>query len=421
MAWRLAAVVAIIGVGWPGRGIDPPSAQTKAPAAEDADWFSKRVRPILEANCFRCHSHAAKKSKGGLMLDSRTSLLKGGNNGPAIVPGHPEKSLLIRAVEQADDELRMPPQGKLNADEVAVLRQWVRDGAPWPGGAAVSVRRPGDITAEDRAWWAFQPVRTPRLPECNDPDWSVNPIDRFIKARLEREGLVPAPLADPRALVRRLFFDLTGLPPTPKESDDFAAAWDAPQADRDALYRALVDRLLASPRYGERMARLWLDLARYAESDGFRLDSYRPNAWRYRDWVIRAFNRDLPFDQFLRLQLAGDELAPDDPESLVATGFLCHGIYEYNQRDARTQWDDMINEVTDLVGDSILALGISCARCHDHKYDPILQKDYYRLRAFFAPLMFYDDKPLATAREQAEYRQRLAAWEKRAGPILKAL
>src|SRR5262245_37669556 len=209
-----------------------------------------------------------------------------------------------------------------------------------------------------------------------------------------------------------------GLPPTPQEADDFVTAWEAPGAQRQAVYEALVDRLLASPRYGERMARVWLDLVRYAESDGFRLDSYRPGAWRYRAWVIRSFNMDKPYDQFLGEQLAGDEINSDDPECLTATGYLCHGIYEYNQRDARTQWSDMLNEVTDVTGDVVLGLGMGCARCHDHKYDPILQKDYFRLRAFFEPLMFHDDRPLATAQQQAVYRDKLAKWEKEAAPVL---
>src|SRR5262245_6776287 len=209
-----------------------------------------------------------------------------------------------------------------------------------------------------------------------------------------------------------------GLPPTPQQADEFVAAWEAPSAKRQDVYETLVDRLLASPRYGERMARVWLDLVRYAESDGFRLDSYRPGAWHYRDWVIRAFNNDKPYDQFLREQLAGDEIDPDDPECLTATGYLCHGIYEYNQRDARTQWNDMLNEVTDVTADVVLGLGMGCARCHDHKYDPILQKDYFRLRAFFEPLMFYDDRPLASAQQSADYRDKLAKWEKQAAPVL---
>ncbi len=406
------ALLGLLGLGW--SAFAGPNAPSKV---ADEEFFTKQVRPILEANCFQCHSHTAKKAKGGLMLDARASALKGGDSGPALVPGNPDKSLILKAVGYGDDELRMPPKGKLPETKIAVLREWVQRGAPWAGKSDQAVRTPGTITEEDRQWWAFQPVREPALPDVKEPAWMRNPIDRFIKARLDKEGLAPAPIAGPRALVRRLYFDLIGLPPTPTEVEEFVAAWEQ-SAQPQGVAENLVDRLLASPRYGERIARVWLDLVRYAESDGFRLDSYRPGAWRYRDYVIRAFNSDKPYDQFIREQLAGDEINPDDPECLTATGYLCHGIYEYNQRDARTQWNDMLNEITDVTGDVFMALGMGCARCHDHKYDPILQKDYFRLRAFFEPLMFYDDKPLATAKEQAAYMEGMRKWEKAAAPVL---
>jgi hypothetical protein len=409
-SWCIAGAV-VLGLGW----CSSPGQEAKVKVSDD-ELFTKQVRPILETHCFQCHSHALKKAKGGLVVDARASLLKGGDSGPAVVPGHPEKSLLIKAISYTDDELRMPPKGELPAPIVAVLREWVQRGAPWPGGSAQAVRQPGAISAEDRAWWAFQPVREPPLPQFEDEEWAANPIDRFIKARLDHEKLAPSPIGDARAFVRRVYFDLIGLPPTPAEVEDFAQA--CATAKPQAAVEALVDRLLASPRYGERMARVWLDLVRYAESDGFRLDSYRPGAWRYRDYVIRAFNSDKPYDQFIREQLAGDELDPDNPEFLTATGYLCHGIYEYNQRDARTQWNDMLNEVTDVTADVVLGLGMGCARCHDHKYDPILQKDYFRLRAFFEPLMFHDDRPLASSKAQEEHERKLASWRKQAAPVL---
>jgi hypothetical protein len=227
------------------------------------------------------------------------------------------------------------------------------------------------------------------------------------------------------AFVRRIYFDLTGLPPSAAEIEEFigdCVSSAKPQAvDAElpaAAVEKLADRLLASPRYGERMARVWLDLVRYAESDGFRADGYRPDAWRYRDYVIRAFNSDKPYDRFIKEQLAGDELNPEDPDCLVATGYLSHGIYEWNQRDARTQWNDMINEVTDVTADVFLAMGMGCARCHDHKFDPILQKDYFRLRAFFEPLMFDADKPLANSKQRADYEAKLTVWTKHAAPVL---
>jgi mono/diheme cytochrome c family protein len=385
-------------------------AAAPAPAADANAHFRDRVRPVLEANCFACHSHAAKKAKGGLVLDSRDAVLKGGDSGPAVVPGKPGESLLLKTVRH-DGDVHMPPSGKLAAEDVATLDEWVKQGAVWPGGdtpATAKARPRGVITDEDRRWWAFQPLKPVNPPVVGDVP---HPIDRFVRARLAAEGLSPSPQADRRALVRRVTFDLTGLPPTPEEVEAFVAdnATDA--------YEKLVDRLLASPRYGERMARLWMDLVRYAESDGFRADDYRPNAWRYRDYLVRSFNQDKPYDRFVAEQLAGDEVAPDDPDALTATGFLRLGIYEYNQRDVRAQWSDMLNDVTDVTGDVFLGLGMGCARCHDHKFDPILQKDYYRLQAFFTPMLPRDDVPLATPAELADDQRRLAAWEKKTAEI----
>jgi hypothetical protein len=376
------------------------------PTPRQEEFFEKKVRPLLEANCFACHSHKSGKSKGHLVLDSRGALLQGGESGPAVVPGRPDASLVMKAVGYQDEDLRMPPKGKLAADQIAILKEWIQMGAPWPGASAKVTRAPGKITDTDRQWWSFQPLARPALPKVSDAAWSNNPVDRFIRQRLDREGLQPSPPADRVALIRRLTFDLVGLPPTPEEVEAFVAD-TAPDA-----YEKLVDRLLGSPRYGERWARHWLDLVRYAESDGFRQDAYRPDAWRYRDYVIRAFNSDKPYDRFVREQLAGDEVAPDDPEVLVATGFLRHTIYEYNQRDARSQWQDMLNDVTDVTADVFLGLGMGCARCHDHKYDPILQQDYYRLQAFFAP-MLPREEPMATREQLENYQARLKTWEEK--------
>ncbi|MFM9114578.1 MAG: DUF1549 domain-containing protein, partial [Planctomycetota bacterium] len=279
------------------------------------------------------------------------------------------------------------------------------------------------LTAEDRAWWASQPLAAPIPPATPTPRWSLSPIDRFIAARLEQEQgqghgqehghekLQPAPAADKATLLRRLAFDLTGLAPTAEQCDDYLAD-EQPDA-----YERQVDRLLASPRHGERWARHWLDLVRYAESDGFKQDDYRPHAWHYRDYVIKSLNADKPYDQFIREQLAGDELAPNDDEAQVATGFLRHWIYEYNQRDVRSQWTNILNDVTDVTADVFLAMGLGCARCHDHKDDPLLQRDYFRLQAFFAPLVPRDDRSLATAAERADYAQRLSDWERKTAEI----
>ena len=317
--------------------------------------------------------------------------------GPAVVPGKVEESLLIEAVNY--ESLEMPPDGPLSSREIAILADWVKRGAPWPEPAASrSAGAAGRITDEDRAYWAFQPLVNPPVPEVAEDGWSRNPIDRFIIAKLNAEGLRPAPEADRRALIRRAAYDLTGLPPEAAEVEAFLA-------DRSpTAYETMIERLLASPGYGERWGRHWLDLARYAESDGHGADRYRPEAWRYRDYVIRSFNDDKPYDRFILEQLAGDEVAPGDFEALTATGFLRHWIYENNQREIREVREIILNDVTDVTADVFLGLGFGCARCHDHKFDPILQEDYYRLQAFFAPLLPRDDIITAGAGEQEQFR-----------------
>jgi mono/diheme cytochrome c family protein len=393
------------GLGLLGFCLSLPAAPASEP--EPAVFFEQKVRPILQASCFTCHSHAAKKSKGGLMLDARDSLLKGGDRGPALVPGKPDESLLLKAVGRHDEDLKMPPAGKLTEEQIATLRDWIKMGAPWSAKSEATAAKPrGTITDEDRRWWAFQPVKQFAVPEIRDPKSEIrNPIDAFVLAKLQAAGLTPAPTAGRRALIRRVTFDLIGLPPSPAEVDAFVN-----DQSTDA-YEKVVDRLLESPRYGERSARIWFDIARYAESDGFKSDDERAGAWRYRDYVIQSFHADKPYDRFLKEQLAGDEIAPDDPDALVATGFLRAGCYEYNNRDVPGQWDSILNELTDTVGDAVLGLGMGCARCHDHKFDPILQKDYYRLRAFFAGLSAREDIPVATERQHAEYRAKLVKWE----------
>lgn len=263
----------------------------------------------------------------------------------------------------------------------------------------------GEISEEDRKWWAYQALTDPSPPAVQDKTWARNEIDLFVLARLESAGLKPAPEAGRRELARRLAFDLTGLPLSPAEVDAFEK-----DASPDACEK-LVDRLLASSGYGERWARHWLDLVRYADSDGYKADDFRPNAWRYRDYVIRSFNADKGYDHFVREQIAGDELAPGDPDAVAATGFLRCWIYEYNNRDVVTQWSAILNDITDTTSDVFLGLGMQCARCHDHKFDPLLQKDYYRLQAFFAPILPKDDAVAAPADLRAAHAAKLADWE----------
>jgi hypothetical protein len=261
------------------------------------------------------------------------------------------------------------------------------------------------FTSEDRNYWALQPVVRPEVPEVKNTGWVRNPIDAFILARLEEIGLAPAPEADRDTLARRASFDVVGLPPTSEATARFESD-RSPQA-----FDRLVDGLLASPHYGEAWARHWLDLVRYAETDGFKADVTRPSAWRYRDWVVRSLNHDKPYDRFVTEQIAGDEIAPDDPDALIATGFLRHWPYEDNQAHVEQQWHEILNDITDVTGQVFLGVTVGCARCHDHKYDPLLQKDYYRLQAFFAALDPREGLVIADAAEQAEYQRRLAEWE----------
>jgi len=373
-------------------------------AADGAEFA--QVHAIFEEHCFKCHSHTADKIKGGLVVDSLDGLLTGGDSGPAIVPGDAENSLLVKAIRYTDENLQMPPKGKkLLGAQIAAIEQWVKEGAKWPGKAADKKRARGKITNEDRQWWAFQPLTNAPVPKVEDRGWAKNDIDRFIFEKLQRNGLKPSPEASRIALARRLYFDLWGLPPTPEEVHSFVN-----DASPDA-YEKLVDKLLASPRYGERWARHWLDFVRYADSDGYRIDDFRPTAWRYRDYVINAFNGDKPYDEFVREQIAGDEMTPRTPERMIATGYLRHWIYEYNNRDVMGQWNTILNDITDTTGDVFLGLGVQCARCHDHKFDPILQKDYYRLQAFFAPLLPREDIDVATDAERAEFRAKQPKWE----------
>jgi mono/diheme cytochrome c family protein len=386
------------------------SVVAEEPTREQVAFFEEHVRPILVEHCLECHG--SDRQRGGLRVDSLGSLLVGGESGASIVPGKPDESLMIEAVRYKSYE--MPPSGKLPESKIETLARWVQLGAPWPGhDASVRVSGTGQpkITDEDRAYWAFQPVRAVAPPDVDDNGWCRNDLDRFVLQRLGDHELAPADEASPVALIRRVYFDLIGLPPTPAEIDDFLAD------TQPGAYQRVVEDLLARPQYGERWARHWLDLVRYAESDGYRADGYRPYAWRYRDYVIRAFNDDKPYDQFIIEQLAGDELGPQDTDALAATTYLRHWVYEYNQRDVRTQWDIILNDITNVTGEVFLGLGIGCARCHDHKFDPILQEDYYRLKAFFAPLLPREDVPFATAEQVRDYQTRRTVWEEKTAEI----
>ena len=369
-----------------------------APPDGGADrLFATRVLPALKDKCFACHGGDPAKIKGGFDLTSRDALLKGGDSGPAVVPGKPSDSPVVAAVARTDPDTAMPPKenDKLTPEQVEAVRMWVEGGAPWPSAekldalakadqwnatGGVTVRTSGGLSADwtDRRYkpddlWAYRAVAKPSAQPGS------HPIDGFLDTRLRSARLSPAPPADKVALIRRVTFDLIGLPPTPGEVRAFVSN-TAPDA-----YEKLIDRLLASPHYGERWGRHWLDVARYADSSGFANDYERGNAWRYRDYVVRSFNADKPYDQFVREQLAGDEIDPSNPEFLVAAGFLRMGAWELTGMEvAKIARQRFLDDVTDTVGQAFLAHPLQCCRCHDHKFDPLPTRDYYSIQAVFA-------------------------------------
>jgi hypothetical protein len=349
-----------------------------APTKEGLDFFETQIRPIFVHNCYECHSGDPKKAKGGLTLDTRDGLRKGGKSGAAINPGHPDQSLLIEAVQY--ESLEMPPKGKLADEAIDKLVQWVEMGAPDPRtGKAAQIKKTIDF-AEARKFWAFQRPKAVTPPAVGDASWPFCDIDRFILARQEAEHLHPVADADRVTWIRRVSFDLLGLPPTAKEIDDFVGD-QSPQA-----FERVVDRLLASSHFGERWARHWLDIARFAESTGKGSNLPYRYAWRYRDYVIDAFNSDKPYDRFIMEQLAGDLLRPKDPAErnnmLVATGFLALGSKAVNVTEEQFRYDQIDDQI-DVTSRAFLGMTVACARCHDHKYDPIPTTDYYALAGIF--------------------------------------
>ena len=380
-------------------------ANVNSPTPIDAAYFERSVRPILEKNCLGCHGVGNRLA--GLDLRSRESALKGGTRGAAFVTGRADKSVLYHLVA-GDRAPLMPPTGKLPPAQVAVLKRWINGGAPWSGGTVANAKK--------QVWWSFKAPTLPAVPKLQSA-WIHTPIDAFVLAGLRDKGLAPSPPAPRRVLIRRAYMDLIGLPPTPEETEAFVND-KSPNA-----WEKVIDGLLASPRYGERWGRHWLDLARYADSGGFEGDKDRLLAWRYRDYVIDAFNWDKPYSEFLSEQIAGDEIRPDDPAAIIATGYLACGPQDIVENNARTR----ANELDDLVSTTssvVLGLTVGCARCHDHKYDPIKQTDYYRLSALFAPTERREMEaatPLErrrVAEHNAPIDKQLAALHQQSDPIL---
>ena len=367
----------------------------------DTEFFEKKIRPLLAQRCLDCHS-PEKKVKGGLRLDSRDGWQTGGDSGTALVPGKPDESLLIKAVRYRDKDLQMPPKKKLSADEITTLEQWVKMGAPDPrsGAVAATKKQTGLSIEEGKRFWSYIAPKKAEPPVVKDAKWPRGTIDKFILAKIEENGLRPAGDAPPEVLVRRLYYSLIGLPPTPEQIDRFV---QSAARNQQSAIAAVVDELLASPHFGETWGRHWLDVARFAESSGGGRTLLFKDAWRYRDYVIDAFNRDMPFDRFIREQIAGDLLpatnAEDRRRQLTATAFLALGPTNYEEQNKQQLRFDIIDEQLDTIGKGVLGQTIGCARCHDHKFDPIPQRDYYALAGI-----------LASTRTLFNYTDNVARW-----------
>jgi cytochrome c553 len=408
----LAVAVAGLGTAQIAWAQPPASEQATAPesqfAANATAFFETNIRPVLIEQCIRCHG--PDKAESGLRLDSAEGLARGGDSGSAIDRESPKESLILQAIRY--EGLEMPPSKPLSEHQIASMEAWIETGAAWPSypGNTIEATVGRTITDEERAYWQYRPWQTASPPASS----FTHPIDAFVDAQLQSMQLSIAEPAPEPVLVRRLYLDLVGMPPTPNELQSYL---DDPADNR---YEHLVDRLLEDPRYGERWGRFWLDLVRYAESDGFKQDAFRTTAYRYRDYVVHALQHDKPYGQFLAEQIAGDEIDPDSDELNAATGYLRHWTYEYNQRDVRSQWDNILNDLTDVTGEAILGMSLACARCHDHKFDPILQQDYYRLQSFFAALEPRYDVPADRQRHQ-NWLQDKQAWEERSAPVKSAM
>ena len=358
---------------------NPP--QSEKDRAEGIAFFEKKIRPVLVTHCYKCHSKAADKDRGGLMMDTKTAIRKGGDSGDGIVPGDLKASLVYSAITYKDKFLQMPPNKKLPDEVIADFRRWIEMGAPDPrDGKQVAKKK---WQAAD-SLWCLQPIKKPAVPKVKDNAWPRTDLDRFLLAKMEEKNVLPVGDAGPEALLRRIHFDLVGLPPTPKEIDEFQRAYEE---NRTAAVEKLVDRLLASDAFGERWGRHWLDVVRFAESNGKDRDVIFPHAWRYRRYVIDAFNNDVPFDRFLTEQIAGDLLTAKDQKErdrlAIATGFLTLGPKSFMQRGKKFEMD-LIDDQIDTTSRAFLGLTVSCARCHDHKFDPIPTKDYYSMGSIFA-------------------------------------
>jgi hypothetical protein len=424
---RSSLLVVALALGVPASaGAGEQSAAPPSPAAEQVEFYEREVLPLLKEHCYKCHGGS--DVKAGLRLSSRAGILQGGDSGPAVNLDDVDASLLLEAINYQSYE--MPPSGKLPQAQIDVLTNWVKLGIPMPAGAVEEAvtrpHAPPQVNEETKNHWSFRPVVRPEVPAVKREAWVANPIDAFILAKLEEAGLSPNPPADKRALVRRVYYDLIGLPPTPEQVEEFlgdesAGAWED-----------LVNRLLESPHHGEHWARYWLDVVRYAESNSFERDNPKPFVWRYRDYVIRAFNNDKPYDRFIREQLAGDELDRVTPETIIATGFYRIGLWDDEPADPELAFYDGLDDIAATTAQGFLGITMNCARCHDHKIDPVPQSDYYRFIAFFRNVRHYgvraDEtvfaasvRSIGTPEEETALDVQREAWEQRVAELRQQL
>lgn len=420
---RCGIVVVCCGLGlW--AWAETPTEETPEFNAEQVTFYEQEVLPILKANCYKCHG-PGEKIRGGLRLTHRNYVLDGGDLGPVVDLKDASKSLLLKAIGYQDD-LKMPPSSPLPAEQVAVLKKWVEQGLPFSKetlrGEAVKHE---EAPKADGDYWAYKAVQRPELPSVKHADWVRSPIDAFILQRLEQEGLTPAPAASRGTMIRRAYYDLTGLPPTPEEVQSFVNDPDP------AAYPKLIDRLLASPHYGEKWGRHWLDVVHYAETNGYERDGIKPHAWRFRDYVIDSFNQDKPFDQFIREQLAGDELPGENPASIVATGYYRLGVWDDEPADPLLARYDELDDIVATTSQVFLGMTMNCCRCHDHKIDPLPQTDYYKFVAFFQDVPHFSDNRDVVSRNnltditppdrRRQYEAELKKREARMGELRQAM
>ncbi|QDU39746.1 Planctomycete cytochrome C [Maioricimonas rarisocia] len=418
----LTAISGLLTAAWSGVSnvVAEEAKQASEADASGLAFFESDVLPILETQCFRCHSGA--EPKGGLDLTVREHILKGGDSGPAVDLKDPASSLLLEAVNYESYE--MPPTGKLAPKQIAAISSWLKRGVPMPAHVEVADEGHGEpqVNETTKNHWAFRPVEQPPVPQPSAGGWVANPIDAFVLARLEEAGMQPNPEADRRTLVRRLYYDLLGLPPTPDQVRAFVED-DSPDA-----WERLVEELLDSPHYGEHWARYWLDLVRYAESNSFERDNPKPFVWKYRDYVIRSLNDDKPYDQFLLEQLAGDELDEVTPDTIIATGFYRLGLWDDEPADPLLAYYDGLDDIVATTSQGFLGLTMNCCRCHSHKLDPIPHEDYYRFLAFFRNVKHYgvrneqsvyeaSIRSIATPEEQRQFQEEQAAYEARVSEL----